>query len=208
MNICCAYESVEHCQFQFNAFELGQTGDWGEMLEHIESEHGFLVKRYLKWGDIFEIRMESSELEATLKSPNPISWFRPTFYEIGNKGQSPSYVFVPFLNFEEDFEKHKALSFAFGVLTSEREAKRIPFKVNLLIEGQPKPIVCNEWGEDCIPNINWSMKPMDTKQLKMFLKIPKDNRPSFPYSIPISNIQQFYINRNGKFIVKVSFKNE
>lgn len=198
-------EYAENCQWQFNTFEINQDGAWNQVLDHVKANHNIFMKSNLKWGDGLSVLLNSSLFDEALKNPNPSLLFMPRFYEVANESNIPSDIFVLFMKFQENSHKQIALTLAFGMLTSERHSKWSSFHIKLRIVGQPKPEICHKWGTGCIPDISWTMKPMDMQKLKRLVKIPKKKRPSFPYSIPISHIQRYYMDCNGVVHLTLSF---
>jgi len=134
----------------------------------------------------------------------------PGFQRVTSENCPSEMVFVALICFEEDAEKQKWFSVAFAMLTDDKEGESSSssIKVKVVVKGQSDLESAENWGNNCVPDLMWTMKPMSASKLKNFLKMPLADRPQFPFTIPISVILKHYVDNEGKFTIQYSFDKE
>ncbi len=202
INLCKAFDRSKNCQFQFSTMALDNPETLKEVLEHMKNTHKFKTLDKLGWNLSKTVNLK---LEL-LKNRKCSLIFQQV---VSRNHQAPSSeLFVVLLNFEEDQQKQVLFSVAFAMLTNGTEGTNSAMEVNLSIKGQKSAEVCEYWGNKCVPDIAWTMKPMGVQKFKEFLNLPVEDRPPFPFTLPVSDILKNYVDDAGIFYMKYSFHKE
>lgn len=97
--------------------------------------------------------------------------------------------------FEEDVNQIKTISRYFVSLADDH---KMSFKneVQLTIKSQPKPE--SGIGRKCVPNLKWHTMVRSTREFNKILMLTPQQRLIKNYSIPISHLQNYYVNAKGE----------
>ncbi len=86
----------------------------------------------------------------------------------------------------------KKMSFAFVQLTPPETSQMI---VKLKIVGKPSSGMISQYGQNSLPVLSWSQKPMTFNKFMEMVEKPPDNpgtELSFPFSLPVSLLSDYY----------------
>ncbi len=188
---------------------LHNPGKIREVLEHMKTSHNFTIINNVKLGQSMCLTLQHDQLDFGTWAERPISLYPPIFLEVAsaNHQKHSSDLFVLLLNFVEDDQQQVLFSTAFAMLTEETNEASSTIKINLSVKGQKSAEVSKNWGVKCVPDMKWTMKPMGVQKFKEFLNLSVEDRPPFPFTLPVSHILKHYVDSASTFTMQYSFHN-
>ncbi|MES2288063.1 MAG: hypothetical protein V4547_20420 [Bacteroidota bacterium] len=78
-------------------------------------------------------------------------------------------------------------------------------KVKLSIQAKPDPNKVAKDGEDCVPDLSWTIKSTYLDEWEELMRTPIEDQPPFSFSLPKSFVQECYEQKDGYYDLSVRF---
>ncbi len=176
----------------------------------MQSVHKFDVANPVGWNESRSLVLLKAQLNVFAEPQLSNSKCSPVFQKVtsGNHQSFLGDILVFLLNFEENRQNQMVFSPAFAMLSSENVETSSSVNIKVSIKGQPNLEDKENWGDNCVPDIMWTIKPMNMQTLKKFIETPLEQRPQFQLNLPIPFILKHYVDSNGRFTIQYSIHNE
>lgn len=198
--------SSQNCQFKFTATWLREPENCSNFIKHLKSCHEYTCLDDVKIGQKYNYIWEMNYFHGLKVSSSkpPHQYWRPRFYRFRNRSYSKEQIFFRIVLLKVDSSGNKILSFGLVQLTPVIE----PLIMRITIKGNANPRMVAKWGANSSSDLSWNLQPIWFNEFKKMVEVSAntEKRLSFPFSLPISFLAEYYVGDDGKFVETMSFE--